>query len=91
MGTEILKYDNETEGEIKKRRMNVERSTFDTKKNKSCPVTLSCPVKSVTHVSRQSVSKSTVLVSPAGVFFRTHEHENSKIEIRQTNTGRRLE
>ena len=50
MGTARLKYHNETEEEGKKRKINVERSTADMKK-KSCPVTLSCKVTSVTNDS----------------------------------------
>ena len=49
IGTARLKLDNGIEEEGKTR-MNVERSAADTKK-KSCPVTLSCPVTSVTHDS----------------------------------------
>ena len=50
MGTARLKQDNETEEESRKRRMNVERSTkYSGHEKKSCPVTLSCSVTSVTH------------------------------------------
>ena len=42
--------------------MNVERSTADTQKKKSCPVTLSCPVTSVTHDSPSRSKSTTVYV-----------------------------
>ena len=49
MGTARMKYDNETEEEGKKRRMNVERSSADRKKIR--PLQVLCRVQSLTTVS----------------------------------------